>query len=595
MPNVRYQAIGPLLSGEGSRAFLGLQITDDSRAMPVVLVWVPEGAISQPAQVAQLVKETARAAALHHPNIIRVYGLAQVDEGLARVVEYADGETLRRVLDVAGTLPSRLAAFVAAEVAMGVHFAHLTGGEDEKPFVHGDIRPETVLVSFSGLCKMSGYGALSVAPKEMNGQRIKGRRAHIAPEQVTGGREAATVETDVYLLGILLYECLTGMVAFGEDANFENAVVQQPLKLQNLDAIPSRLASVLAKATAKQTKDRYPSALAFRVALENALGGLPPASELGAYLRSYFPEADEVRAARRREIEAGIAEFSKRRGASVQVSLPEEPPEVPAGLTASIEEAPVAKPPAPRASPAAPAAPAPAPKVASTLRPALLGACAALLLAYYLWGRPPRPTQEQAPPIAARVVPKPAEPEAEPQEEGGEEGDEETKKPPAPTTATHAQAPRPPAAPKPPPPPPSPKFHGPVELELQVIPPVDVSINGKKVGRTPLTLPLPAGKHNLVLTDAQNGIRVQRTLSLPLRPKFRQEIELSKGSVSVNAPPGARVSVDGKFIGNAPISEFPVYEGNHRIVVTVGAAKWQQAFAVSPGENMSFDVYSTEE
>ncbi|HLL56258.1 MAG TPA: protein kinase, partial [Myxococcaceae bacterium] len=312
MPSkVRYQALGPLLSGEGSRAFLGLQISEEGRARPVVLVWVPEATASDQALVAHLHGETQRAAALQHPNIIRVFGLVALEDGLARVVEFADGESLRKVLDATGALPPHLAAFVAAEVAAGVHFAHLTGNADGTPLLHGDIRPETVMVSFNGTCKMTGYGALSVAPREVGGKRVKGRRHHCAPEQVLGGRELVTPETDVYLLGLLLYECLTGLVPFGDEPDFDKAVVNKPLDLER-ESIPKPLVGVLAKATAKRANARFPTALAFREAIERAMGGLATNEELAAYLKPFFPEADHVRAARRREIDAGIAELARR-------------------------------------------------------------------------------------------------------------------------------------------------------------------------------------------------------------------------------------------------------------------------------------------
>src|SRR3954465_7430607 len=105
MSSVRYQALGPLMSGEGSRAFLGLMLPEGGAAQPIVLIWVPTEVASDPEQQGLLAKETLRAAILDHPNIIRVFGLASLAEGLARIVEFADGETLRKVLDTVGRLP----------------------------------------------------------------------------------------------------------------------------------------------------------------------------------------------------------------------------------------------------------------------------------------------------------------------------------------------------------------------------------------------------------------------------------------------------------------------------------------------------------
>src|SRR5579871_4186601 len=166
---VRYQAIGPLLAGEGSRAFLGLEVFDDGRAYPVVLVWLPEGAERDKTLFEKIRRETEHAAKLDHPNIVHVHGFGVLDEGHARVVEFADGETLRKIIERAGKVPPLMAAKLIADAATGVHYAHVAGNDDGTPLVHGDLRPETMLISFSGVTKVTGYGALAFAPREMGG------------------------------------------------------------------------------------------------------------------------------------------------------------------------------------------------------------------------------------------------------------------------------------------------------------------------------------------------------------------------------------------------------------------------------------------
>jgi len=671
---VKYQALGPLMSGEGSRAFLGLEIAeDDDWARPVVLVWVPEGTAADSALVSRLQAETVRASALQHPNILRVHGLVAVEEGLARVVEFADGESLRRVLDLSGSLPERFAAFVAAEVAAGVHFAHLMGNADKRPLVHGDIRPETVMVSFNGTCKVSGYGALGVAPKESGGKRVKGRRVHCAPEQILGGRETATRETDVYLLGLLLYEGLTGLIPFGEEPDFDEAVVRKPLNLDR-DTIPRALAGVLVKATAKRAPERYPSAAAFREAVERALGGLPMGDEFAAYLKPFFPEADAIRAARRQEIDAGIVEVARRRWEATGRSGPppsvpqrllvspprvsgerrgrdevpprpprvsgerravvreeepppsrvsgerlaavreEEPPppsrvaggalppEVPAprapppplvetqsssGRRQGERQAPVAVPltavPVPSLPTAAPGTGAPSGR--SWLVPALVGASLAFGAAGLAFGllQAGRRVAEQAPSApVAQTAPgvKPTSPEPAPP------GSAKTADAPpvsvAPTVAI-AQA----AAPsKPPPEPPS--------LELSVSPEVDIHVDGKAVGRSPVKLAIDAGKHAIGLSEPSLGIKLTRYVTVGKEGKTRHAITLGKATVALTAPEGAAVFMDGRRVGKAPVEDISVYEGLHLVKVTVNGAKWQQSFSVKPGDHMMFTVQSTE-
>ncbi|HLL84296.1 MAG TPA: serine/threonine-protein kinase, partial [Longimicrobium sp.] len=292
MPKVRYQPLGPLLSGKGSRAFLALEIPENApkQSRPVVMIWLPEELASDPASLASVERETHRAVVLDHPNIIRVFGLVQEKEGVARVVEFADGESLRRVLEVAPRLPVGIAARVIVDAAMGVHYAHLAGNDDGSPMVHGDLRPETLLVTYGGVSKVSGYGALAVAPKEPGGRRVRGRRSHCAPEQVVGGRDAVNVQTDVYLLGVALYECLTGKVPFQDAPNFDQAVLNDPPPSIPADECPPALAEVIQRAMSKKATERYPSALALREAIEQAMGELPSHASFANYLKNFFPE-----------------------------------------------------------------------------------------------------------------------------------------------------------------------------------------------------------------------------------------------------------------------------------------------------------------
>src|SRR5688572_4516521 len=98
MNQVRYHPLGPLLAGEGSRAYLGLALEEGTPPRPVVLVWAPPEVARDPEMSAELQRETQRAVVLDHPNILRVYGLVSLEAGLARVTEFADGESLRRLL-----------------------------------------------------------------------------------------------------------------------------------------------------------------------------------------------------------------------------------------------------------------------------------------------------------------------------------------------------------------------------------------------------------------------------------------------------------------------------------------------------------------
>jgi serine/threonine protein kinase len=577
MARVRYQALGPLLAGEGSRAFMGLEIKDEAEARPVVLIWVPTEAASDPAQLSALQKETRRATQLIHPNILRVYDLARVDDGIARVVEFADGESLRSVIKEAKKLPPPLAALVAADAATGVYFAHEAGNDDGTPLVHGDLRPETLLVSFNGLCTVTGYGALSVAPREAGGKRVPGRRFHCAPEQLVGGRESIRTQTDVYLLGLILYECLTGTVPFEGEADFDQAVLTQTLPLLDSDDVPPSLRPLIAKACAKKVTDRYASAIAFREALERAQT-LPPREELAALLDTLFPSHGEIRAARRREIDAGIAGFARSQWAERRASGVNPPAPTEAAADATSPPAPAHPTPTPGPAPSAPAgppaiAPVAAPPARRSSLPLIIGIAlgfGAVVLLIAVLGRraPPPPPPPPPPPVVAidASVAVVVAPEADAGEDAGPAN------PDAGSVALDGGAEE-------------------TTLELVIEPPVDASVDGSPAQRTPFTVPLPPGKHRVQVSDRRAGINFVRNVTVGPKGKTREEIHLGRGYVTVSAPEGAAIVIDGRSAGKAPLhGELTLFEGSHQIVVTVGKAKWQQAFSVRTGEHAYFNV-----
>lgn len=314
MSSVRYLSLAPLHSGQGSRAFLGLVLEDGAPPRPVVLIWAPQEIAQNPELTAKLSRETARALVFEHPHILRVYALAAQDGGLARVTEFADGEPLRRVLEACPRLPPPLAALIAADAATGLHYAHMAGNDDGSPLVHGDIRPETLMVSFGGMTKVTGYGALGVAPRESHGRRVPNRRRYSAPEQLLGGREASNIQTDVLLLGLVLYECLTGKIPFQDTPAPDAAALNDELPPLP-DEVPRALDAVVRKATAKLAAERYPTAQAFHDAVVAALGELPPRPAFAEHLARLFPPDSEARKTRREVIEDGLTEALQRLGA----------------------------------------------------------------------------------------------------------------------------------------------------------------------------------------------------------------------------------------------------------------------------------------
>jgi serine/threonine-protein kinase len=606
--------IGPLFSGEGSRAFLGLRITDDE-ASPCALVWVPEQAACEPDVVARLRRETLRAAALTHSNILRVFGIAEVDEGLARAVEYADGESLRRVLEVTKRLPCGLAARVAVDAALGVQYAHLSGNEDGTPLVHGDLRPETLLVTYSGVTKVSGYGALTVAPKETDGKRVVGRRRYSAPEQILGGRYAVSPQTDVYLLGVILYEALTGQLPFEGEKDFDAAVVsKQPLL--SSEFVPSKLRPVIGKAMAKKACLRFPTVQGFREAVEEATGRLPDRFDLGAFLEAAFAD-DHARRARQRMLENGIQEWVVRKGlrlasqhvdsnpgpaapsasspgtepralveAEAPLLDPEDVHEVPAAgtLPPAEVEAP-GPPPLSQALSAAALQEPPTPGQSTAPRAGWRGispwavAIPALAAAgaVALWlSKAPLRTNLDTPAAAAPAAAAPDAGDASPAPDGVRPEAWERVAEEGPPRARQVDMARPPRATP--------------TLDVVTSPPLTVSIDGKVVGRAPAKFDLASGSHRVTLGDPSQGIRIVRDVRVKAGAN-RLSVTVGKGTVTVSGPNGCDVRIDGRVVGKTPLDgPVPVYEGNHRIQVTLGDAHWHETFSVADGEQVTVDM-----
>ena len=250
----------------------------------VALKMLRPEAVAEPVLRARLIAEAEALARLHHPNVAEVYEVGGLSDTPYLALEYVEGPTLAQVLG-GRAHPPRLAAALAATLARAAHHAHGLG------IVHRDLKPANVLLAPAaagrppalGDCtpKVTDFGLakrLDEVGQTQTGD-ILGTPAYMAPEQARGDRSAITPLTDVYALGVILYECLTG-----RPPHTGPTTVDTVLRVLNTDparprsiapGVPTDLETVCLKCLEKDPRRRYRSAEELAADLDRFLAGEP--------------------------------------------------------------------------------------------------------------------------------------------------------------------------------------------------------------------------------------------------------------------------------------------------------------------------------
>lgn len=211
-------------------------------------------------------REAQAAASLVHPNVVRVLDSGQDGDVRFIVMEYVHGEDLKAHLRRCGPLPPERAAQVAAEVCAALKYAHGQG------IVHRDIKPQNILLTESGEVRVTDFGiarALSSATITETGT-VLGSVHYLSPEQARG--DPVTTASDLYALGCVLYEMVTGRLPFDGDSPIAVALKhlydEPPPPRQVNPDVPVWLEGVIRRALAKRPEDRYASAAEMQEDLE---------------------------------------------------------------------------------------------------------------------------------------------------------------------------------------------------------------------------------------------------------------------------------------------------------------------------------------
>jgi serine/threonine-protein kinase len=202
-------------------------------------------------------REAKNAASLSHPNIVSIYDRGEAEGTYYIAMEYLDGRSLKELIVARGPAPIHLAVDYARQVLAAIRFAHRHG------IVHRDIKPHNVLVDGEGRLKVTDFGIARAGVSQMTeAGSIIGTAQYLSPEQAKGAPVDQT--SDLYSVGVVLYELLTGVVPFSGDTPVEIAMkhlssVPEPPSAKRAD-VPRDLDMVVMRALAKEPSERYQSA-----------------------------------------------------------------------------------------------------------------------------------------------------------------------------------------------------------------------------------------------------------------------------------------------------------------------------------------------
>ena len=271
----RYRLIGPLGGGGMGEVYLA---HDEVLGRDVALKVLRDEYAGDEGFVERFRREARSAASLSHPNVVPIYDQGRSEEGAYYIaMEYVSGGTLKERIARRGALGPDVATAVALQIAGALGAAHARG------LVHRDVKPQNVLVTPSGDVKVADFGIARAAPLSATAANtqtgfVPGTASYMSPEQAMGG--PVTAASDLYSLGVVLYEMLTGRVPFAAEnplaTSLKHLDEPPPPPRESTPGLPEGMNALVLKLLAKKPEDRYGNAAEFAVDLERVRDGLPP-------------------------------------------------------------------------------------------------------------------------------------------------------------------------------------------------------------------------------------------------------------------------------------------------------------------------------
>ena len=272
----RYRIISRLGTGGMAAVYLA---EDAELGRRVAIKILDDRHANDPAFLERFRREAQSAAGLSHPNVVAIYDRGEAEGTSYIAMEYLEGPTLKDLIVRQGPLPVPVAIDYARQILAAVGFAHRNG------IVHRDIKPHNVLVGEDGRCKVTDFGIARSGASEMTEVgSIVGTAQYLSPEQARGG--PISPASDLYSVGVVLYEMLTGKVPFAGEQPLEiamkhlNGVPDAPSAHRR--GVPRELDAIILRSLAKSPADRYRSAEAFDAELAGFSRGAAPSGETEA-------------------------------------------------------------------------------------------------------------------------------------------------------------------------------------------------------------------------------------------------------------------------------------------------------------------------
>lgn len=262
----RYEVIRSIGEGGMANVYLGYDTILDRN----VAIKILRGDLSNDEKfVRRFQREALSASSLAHPNIVEMYDVGE-DDGLYYIVmEYIEGKTLKQLLKKRGSLTLSEVIDIMLQLTDGMAHAH------DSYIIHRDLKPQNVMIRDDGQIKITDFGiAMALNSTQLTQTNsVMGSVHYLPPEQASG--KGCTIKSDIYSMGIIFYELLSGSLPFRGDNAVEIALkhMRDPLPslMEDNSAIPQSIENIIMKATAKNPKNRYEDARSMHEDLLTAL------------------------------------------------------------------------------------------------------------------------------------------------------------------------------------------------------------------------------------------------------------------------------------------------------------------------------------